>query len=247
MSVDVFGFLKKKKPGPSEVGQGAKQKPSENPYLNAKRQWNDHVGNLLASKRMWQAVALLSLLLAIAAVGGIIHIGSQSKFVPYIVQVDKLGQAVATARADQAAPVDNRIIIYTLASFISDARMVTPDVTVQRTAVFNIYAHLTQNDPASIKMNEWLNGNPEANPFKRASKETVSTEIISVIPQSAHTWQVDWRETVRDRQGAKKNEYVMRALITIEIISPTADTKEEQILRNPLGLFVRDFNWSKQS
>ena len=39
-------------------------------------------------------------------VGGIIHIGSQSKFVPYVVQVDRLGQAVAVAPADRAAPAD---------------------------------------------------------------------------------------------------------------------------------------------
>lgn len=157
-------FLKKKNGSETDLNDKKTKKTSENPYLAAKRQWNDHVGGLLSEKRTWQAIALLSLLLAVAAVGGIVHIGSQSKFVPYVVQVDKLGQAVATARADQASPVDNRVIVYTLASFISDARMVTPDVTVQRNAIFRIYSHLTQNDPAAVKMNEWLNGNPEANP-----------------------------------------------------------------------------------
>ena len=44
---------------------------------------------------MWQILAILSLMITLAAVGGIIHIGSQSKFIPYVVQIDNLGEAVA--------------------------------------------------------------------------------------------------------------------------------------------------------
>jgi type IV secretory pathway TrbF-like protein len=50
-------------------------------------------------------------------------------------------------------------------------------------------------------MNEWLNGTPDSSPFKRAAKEMVSTEIKTVIPQTPDTWQVEWMETTRDRQG----------------------------------------------
>ena len=123
--------------------------------------------------------------------------------------------------------------------------MVTPDVTVQRNAVFRLYACLNASDAATLKMNEYMNADV-SNPFKRASKETVSTEITSVIPQSEETWQIDWTETIRDRQGAKLDSYRMRALITIYVTPPTNQTSEEQIRKNPLGIFIRDFNWSKQ-
>ena len=67
-----------------------------------------------------------------------------------------------------------------------------------------VYAVLATGDPATAKMNEWLNGTPESNPFKRADTEMVSVEIKSVMPQTDSTWQVDWVETVRDRKGVMK-------------------------------------------
>jgi type IV secretion system protein VirB5 len=224
-----------------------KKVAAENPYLTARQTWNTHEGNILAAKRLWQAFCFLCLLIVLAAVGGIIHIGSQSKFIPYIVEVDKLGQTVAVARVDRVSSVDPRIIHASLAGFIFDARLVTPDQMLQRKAVFHLYALLAVNDAATAKMTEWLNGDPEANPFKRAEKEVISAEIVTVIPQSKETWQVDWRETVRDRQGALIARYNMRALLNIYFNPPDSNTTEEQVRSNPIGLFIRDFSWSRLS
>jgi type IV secretion system protein TrbF len=219
----------------------------ENPYLSARRSWNDHVGSVVASRQTWQAVALLSLLIALASVGGMIYIGSQSRFVPYVVEVDKLGQALAVAPAERAAPVNQRVVHAAVAAFISDLRTVTPDVALQRKAIFRVYAMLSSADAATAKSNEWLNGTEDSSPFKRAAKETVSTEIVSVIPQTPDTWQVDWIETVRDRQGLVKGQpYRMRALVTVYTVPATPHTTEEQVRNNPLGIYVRDFSWSKQ-
>jgi type IV secretion system protein TrbF len=88
-----------------------------------------------------------------------------------------------------------------VASFINDARLVTPDIALQRKAIFRVYAMLSANDPATAKSNQWFNGSEDASPFNRAKKETVSIEIHTVIPQTPETWQVDWVETVYDRQG----------------------------------------------
>jgi len=222
-----------------------KEEKQENPYLNARKAHNEYVGGIIASRQWAWIICIVSLLISLSAVGGVIYIGQQSKFVPYVVQVDKLGQSVAVARADRSTPVDSRVIHATVAEFITNARMVTPDVTVQRKAVFRLYACLNASDAATLKMNEYMNADV-SNPFKRASKETVTTEITSVLPQSEETWQIDWTETVRDRQGARLDSYRMRALITIYVAPPTNQTSEEQIRKNPLGIFIRDFNWSKQ-
>jgi type IV secretion system protein VirB5 len=180
-------------------------------------------------------------------VGGIIHVGSQSKFVPYVVEVDKLGQAAAVSEAQRAAPADPRVVHAAVASFVSDARLVSPDVALQRKAVFRVYSMLAPNDPATGKMNEWLNGSEDSSPFKRAAKEIVSIEILSVLPQTPDTWQVDWMETVRDRQGVAKGlPYRMRALVTVFVVHATPRTSEEEIRNNPLGIHVRDYSWSKQ-
>jgi type IV secretion system protein TrbF len=225
---------------------GRRHGENDNPYLAARRTWNDHVGTVVSSRQTWQMLGILSLLIALASVGGIIHIGSQSRFVPYVVEVDKLGQPVAVAPASQAAAADQRVIHASVASFISDARVVTPDIALQRKAVFRLYSMLSANDPATAKANEWLNGTDESSPFKRAARETVSIEVLSVLPQTPDTWQVDWTETVRDRQGALKGPpFRMRALVTVYTVPATPQTTEEQVRNNPLGIYVRDFSWSK--
>ena len=84
-------------------------------------------------------------------------------------------------------------------------------------------------------------------PSARAVTETVSIEILSVIPQTPDTWQVDWMESVRDRQGIMKDKpFRMRALVTVYTVPATPQTTEEQVRNNPLGIYVRDFSWSKQ-
>lgn len=222
-------------------------KAAANPYLSARRSWNDHVGELVASRQSWQFLGILSLLIALAAVGGMIHIGSQSKFIPYVVEVDKLGQALGVRTAEVAQPVDQRVIRASIASFISDARLVTPDVALQRAAVLRVYAMLAPNDPATAMMNEWLNGTEESSPFRRAETEMVSVAIESVLPQTESTWQVDWVETVRDRQGVVKGSpYRMRAMVGVYVPAPTGELTEEQLSQNPLRIFIRNFSWSKQ-
>lgn len=226
---------------------GRRSGESDNPYLSARRTWNDHAAQAASSRQAWQLLAVLSLLVALAAVGGMVHVASQSRFVPYVVEVDKLGQPVAVAPAQQAAAADQRVVRAAVASFVGDARLVTPDIALQRKAVYRLYSMLAANDPATAKANEWLNGTDESSPLKRAAKETVSTEIISALPQTSDTWQVDWTETVRDRQGVLKTPpFRMRALLTVYTVAATPQTTEEQLRNNPLGIYVRDFSWAKQ-
>lgn len=226
---------------------GRREGENENPYLAARRTWNDRNAANAASRQMWQLMGILAMMVALASVGGTIYIGSQSKFVPYVVQVDKLGQQAAVAPAERAAPVDPRVVHASVAAWVADVRTVTPDVALQRKAVFHVYSMLAPNDPATAKTNEWLNGNADSSPFKRAAKETVSIEIDTALQQTADTWQVDWIETMRDRQGVLKGKpQRWRALVTVYTVSTTPDTTEQQIRDNPLGVHVRDFVWSKQ-
>lgn len=225
---------------------GRREGESENPYLSARRTWNDYTGSVVASRRMWQAVGIVSLMIVLVSVGGLINVAGKSKFIPYVVEVDELGNASAAGPVTSTSKADPRILKSDVVEFITDARLVTPDVALQRAAIFRIYARLSPNDPATKKMNEWLNGSNSSNPFKRAAKEMVSVEIKSVMPQTPDTWQVDWLETKRDRAGVldgKPTTY--RALVTVYQAEPSSETTEEQILMNPLGVFIKDYSWQK--
>jgi type IV secretory pathway TrbF-like protein len=219
---------------------------SPNPYLVARREWNSQVDRAFSSLHVWQLLCLACLLIALASVAGITYFGSQTKFVPYVIEVDKLGEAVAVGPAQLAGPADARVVRASLASFISSARLVTPDLEVQRKAIFCVYGMLKTKDPATTKMNEFLNGAPETSPFVRAAKITVNTDIGSVLPISATSWQVDWQETTRDRDGGLVGKPVhMRAVLETYILPPHTNAREIDIQRNPLGIFVHDYNWQE--
>jgi type IV secretion system protein VirB5 len=232
-----MSIFRKKKPAPTDT---------PNPYLNARRTWNSHVGQVMEYGQLGVFVGILGMLIGLAAVGGITYMGSQSKFIPLVFELDRGGNTVSMTRADRIP--DAKVDDYRTAvsEFITNIRTVTPDAELQRKAVLRTYAFLAPNDPATLKSNEYLNGSKDANPFNRAANETVSTEIKSVLQQSQDTWQVDWLETVRTRDGSlKEKPYMMRALVTIYQNSD-ANMKPGQFFMNPHFVFVKDFNWSKQ-
>jgi type IV secretion system protein VirB5 len=226
--------------------QGSGEGRAANPYLDARRAWNSHVDRAYSGQHTWQLLGVAGLLIALAAIGGTIYLGSKSKFVPYVIEVDKLGEAVAVGPAQLAAPADPRVVRASLASFIASARLVTPDVTLQREAIFRVYAMLHTKDAAAQQMNEWYNGSKESSPFVRAAKVTVTTDINSVLPISSASWQVDWMETTRDRDGGLIEKPVhMRAVLEIYSLPPSTHAKESEIQRNPLGIYVKDFSWQE--
>jgi type IV secretion system protein TrbF len=231
--------------GAAPAGNGHGEQ-SQNPYLDARREWNNQVDRAFASLHAWQFIGIAGLLIGLGGVAGITYIGSQAKFVPYVIEVDKLGEAVAVGPAQLAAPADPRVVRASLASFVAAARLVTPDLDLQRKAVFLVFGMLHTKDPATAKMNEFLNGTPETSPFIRAAKVTVNTDISSVLPISQSSWQVDWQETTRDRDGGLVGKPVhMRAVLEIYILPPSTNARESDIQRNPLGIYVRDFNWQE--
>lgn len=227
------------------VPEAPAETATENPYLNARRTWNEHVGTLVSGRNTWQLIGAASLVLLLLAVAGLVYIGSQSRFIPYVIEVDKQGQTLSVGPVTRSAESDARLIHATLADFVSDFRMVTPDYQLQRKAIFRIYAHLVTKDPATAKMSEFMREGSGTNPFERAADEMVSTRVLTVIPQSPDTWQVEWEETTRDRQGTQKADPAFyRALITVYVSPPTGEVNDEQLRNNPFGIYVRDFSFS---
>lgn len=222
-----------------------KERLTNNPYLNARRAWNTHTAGLMKSLQLWQMVGLSSLLVTLAAVGGLIVIGSQSKFIPLVFQQDASGNTLSVTRADRVGKASIDDYRAAAAHFIENIRLVSVDVELQRKAVFQVYSYLNQNDAALAKVQEFYNDKQHANPFERATHEIVSIEVRSVLQESPDTWQVDWIETVRNHDGTlKQKPYTMKAIVTMYQENEINDVSSESILKNPHLIYVRDFNWS---
>ena len=68
-----------------------------NPYLNARREWDERYGVMLTHARNWRLAAAAALTVAAISVAGVVYIGSQTKIQPFIIAVDDLGSPVAVA------------------------------------------------------------------------------------------------------------------------------------------------------
>lgn len=229
---------------------GRREGETQNPYLAARRTWNSHIGDIINQRRMWQIIALLASIITLAAIAGLIYIGSQSKFVPYVIEVDSHGRAVGIGTATPTPnmnyeSVTKRVIEASIVTFITDARTVTADVDLQVRMINRVYNLLAPGDPAIIKMNEWFNSNEKSSPFERAKTELVNVRIKNVLQQSTETWLVEWEEITRDRTGALiKTPELMKAVITVYMGNISSGMTPQQLIDNPMAVFVKNYSWS---
>jgi type IV secretion system protein VirB5 len=209
-----------------------------NPYLNARREWNERYGSYIARARAWQWAALAALAVALIAVAGVVYLSSQQRLVPYVVEVDKLGQVAAVARAEPLRTPDQRILRAHLARWIANVRSVWVDVAAERAVLKEAYAAVNRRGAAYNALNDHFRAH---DPFERAKQETINVEVQSVLPVSDATWRVEWREERRARDGALLETQIWLATLSI-VVSPPTD--EAAMLINPLGIYVNTFSWS---
>lgn len=124
---------------------------TQNPYLNARRSWNEHVGGLMKSVQVWQLVGLGSLLIALTAVGGLIIIGSQSKFIPLVFQQDASGNTLSITRADKVGDATLEDYQSIAARFIETIRLVTADADLQKRLFYRPTPTSMEVMPRSVK------------------------------------------------------------------------------------------------
>ncbi|HZP45662.1 MAG TPA: VirB8/TrbF family protein [Candidatus Binataceae bacterium] len=217
-----------------------------NPYFEARREWDERYADLVLGKRNWQIAAggllAVSLILAI----GIVWLATRSRYIPYVVEVDKLGYALTVPQplTPTSVPhVTGRIERYEVAAFIRNARAVSSDVQVEQEMLNSLLAHA--RGAADKFLDEYYHSDGFAhNPFKRAQRETVTVQIDSILKLSAESYQVRWTETKHDLGGATLGAPAhWEAVLKTELIPPSSD---DAIVSNPLGFYVTQISWTRQ-
>lgn len=231
-------------PSPPTPGSTAASAPKDtalgkSTYLAARAEWNERYGSYIQQARAWRLIALLSMLVATIAVLGVVYIGSQSRLVPFIVEVNKLGDALAAQRADVASTPDTRLIRAQLARWIDDIRTVYLDASAERAIVTEAYGMVDRQSAAYGDLNKYFRAN---DPFTRAQNETVNVHITSVLPISQKTWRIEWNEESHARDGSTTGVSHWQGTVTIALRPPT---DSETILINPTGLYVQNFSWQR--
>lgn len=218
----------------------ARTTPPDNPYLAARQEWTERYGSYVKAASSWRIVGITGMLLAVISTTYALYQSTQVKLVPYIVEVDKLGSAVSAGFPQQIEYADPRVVRATLGDFVSNFRSVTPDAVVQKGYIDRTYALLRTSDPATDKINNWFRSN---SPFEKARTATVAVEVNNIVPLSNQSYQIDWTEYERDRKGKETAVRRFRAVVTVTLTAP----QDEAVIRlNPIGLYIRDIDWTAQ-
>src|SRR5258708_35561742 len=225
----------------NRTAMSAKTKTVEihNPYLAARREWDERYGQFITRARNWRTMAVICALVALIATGGMLWQSARSRVIPFVVLVDSLGRPIASGLAEQASVGDDRLRRAVIQDWIENVRMVTTDGIAQRRGIDHVYAYIASGTNAQAFISDFYRNDP---PFKRAQTGTVAVEVKAVLPTSDRTFEVDWVETTRDLFGSIKSTDHWKGSFTIALDAPT---DERQARINPLGLYVTAASWAK--
>jgi len=211
--------------------------PAESRYMAARQVWDTRIGSAVVQAKNWRLAFFTTLVLCAGMAGGWFWQSARGTVVPWVVQVDKLGnvQAVGPAIAD-FQPTDP-IIARDLASFIKDVRSISTDSSVVRQDWLDAYKYLT--DKGKLALNDYAQHN---DPFSKIGKEQIAVEVTSVIRASDSSFRVEWIER-RYVDGALAATERWSAILTVAIQPPHDKTN---LNLNPLGVYIDAINWSKE-
>ena len=209
----------------------------ETPYQRAGQVWDDRIGSARVQAKNWRLAFFAMLALSGGLSAGLVWQSARGTVTPWVVQIDRLGQAqaVAPAVADYR-PTDPQIAWH-LARFIEEVRSIPDDPVVLRQNWLEAYNYVT--DKGALALNDYARTN---DPFSKIGKAQTSVDVSSVIRASNDSFRVEWveRHYVDDALAATER---WSAILTIVVQTPT---DADRLRKNPLGVYVHSLNWSKE-
>lgn len=232
-----MSFFKKKKEQP-EMGRTAK-KSANNPYLDSRQEWLERYGDYISRATQWRTVAFACLIITMISITGNVIQASQYKVVPYLVEVDNLGNTRPAVRADRAAMTPTRIIQAELASFIRNWRTVTADIDLQQKMIDRLSFFAAGSSKGVLR--DYYAAH---NPYEMAKKGILVAVEIKGLPLkvSADSYRVEWTEITRSHTGVELDRQTYEATLAVQINPPTSDAV---IVKNPGGVYVTALSMSK--
>ena len=207
------------------------------PYQRAAQVWDDRIGSARVQARNWRIMAFGSLFLSAGFAAALVWQSARGTVVPWVVQVDRLGQAqsVAPASADYR-PTDPQVAWH-LARFIEQVRSIPADPIIVRQNWLRAYDWTT--DRGASALNDYARTN---DPFTKVGKQQIAVEVSSVIRASADSFRVAWTEK-RYENGQLAGTERWTAILTIVIQTPR---DADRLRANPLGIYINAINWSRE-
>ncbi|WP_417466169.1 conjugal transfer protein TrbF [Kordiimonas sp.] len=206
------------------------------PYQKAAQAWDMRLGTARAQARNWRLMALGLLTLVGLFAAALVWQSLQSHITPYVVEVDKAGSVRTVGPAVEAYNPTDAQIAYHLAGFITRVRSLSVDPLIVRQNWLEAYDYAT--DRGAQALSDYAR---EVDPFARVGERSITVEITSVVRASPRSFQIKWTEKHYEHGSLARSEAWTGILTTILQIPKT----DQQLRKNPLGIYVHALSWSR--
>lgn len=207
------------------------------PYQRAAQVWDDRIGAARVQARNWRLMAFGCLTLSCGFAAALVWQAAQGTVTPWVVEVDRLGEARTIAPANSVYQPTDPQIAFHLARFIEHVRGLPMDAIVLRQDWLRAYDFTTDRGAAAL--NDYARNN---DPFAKLGKTQVAVEVSSVIRASPDSFRLSWIERRYDNGQLAATER-WSAILTIVLEMPR---DIDRLRKNPLGIYINAINWSKE-
>ncbi|HXI06190.1 MAG TPA: conjugal transfer protein TrbF [Bradyrhizobium sp.] len=207
------------------------------PYQKAAQVWDERIGAARVQAKNWRLMAFACLALATGFAGALTWQSALGTVTPWVVEVDRLGEARAVEPANAAYQVTDPQIAFHLARFIEHVRGLPLDAIVLREDWLRAYDFTT--DRGATALNDYARNN---DPFAKLGKTQIAVEVSSVIRASPDSFRLAWIERRYENSQLAATER-WSAILSV-VVQPPRDI--DRLKKNPLGIYVNAINWSKE-
>lgn len=218
-----------------------------NTFLRARDAFLNVFSDPVRGRRNWTLTAYGLLLTNVILAVSFVRLASTAQWTPYVVKVDTFGQVVYGGPAEKLDTNDPQLVVYQLALFVRNVRMVTTDAPNQVQRIKEAYAFLGQRAAGYVNAHF---ADPENDPRVLGRSVRRSVKINSILPMpNSKTWKLQWTEEALPLQGGVATHTAWEAFATIEFREfaagpPKTEEEWKERLINPLNLFITELTWA---
>ncbi len=204
------------------------------PFQRAQQEWDLRMGDARVQAKNWRIAAISALVavVVIAMILLVVILGKREHI--YIAEVTKEGRVVNVAPLLVKYQPTDAQKRYFLVHFLELTRGLQLDPVLAKKNWLEAYNFVDNH--GAVRLNQFFR---EYNPIAKLGKETVSLQINDVNPLTDYTMHIDWSETTINTDGEVVARKYYSGVFTIAVKQPL---RQQDILHNPLGIYVIDFN-----
>lgn len=213
------------------------------PAEKAKQAWDEREGAIIAQNYNLRKLIIGLLMMILILVGAIAYLSTKSSVMPFVVFANpENGEVwhVGTVASSEGFVPDEKVKSYFVRNFVKKVREIPLDPVVYKNSLtegFNFMTRGAANKLQSELEREKVN--------EKIGHQTITVNVVSCLPvEGTDSYQVRWTEDEFTIGSGEKITTSYTGIFTTQLIK---NDDEKQIMVNPLGFYISDFNWSKEN